>query len=122
MDGLLENITIYHKTSSDTWERYNVVASVRNTSYLNRNKTGSQITDNALIRVFDAVGYNNTWKCKKGDIIAKNSISDVVLKAPLTELRNKYGKENIFEVSSVEEFIFEEPELKELNHIKIGAR
>ena len=83
MDGLLQEITIYHKTS-DNWTRYNLAnVSVRNTSYLNRNNTGVNTTDNALIRVFDTDGYNNTWKCEKGDVIVLKSVSDNIIKAPL---------------------------------------
>ena len=122
MDGLLQEITIYHKTS-DNWTRYNLAnVSVRNTSYLNRNNTGVNTTDNALIRVFDTDGYNNTWKCEKGDVIVLKSVSDNIIKAPLTEMREKYGKSIVIEVSSVEPFIFNDIDLKEINHIKIGGR
>ena len=122
MDDLLQEITIYHKTS-DNWTRYNLAnVSVRNTSYLNRNNTGVNTTDNALIRVFDTDGYNNTWKCEKGDVIVLKSVSDNIIKAPLTEMREKYGKSIVIEVSSVEPFIFNDIDLKEINHIKIGGR
>ena len=122
MDGLLQEITIYHKTS-DNWTRYNLAnVSVRNTSYLNRNNTGVNTTDNALIRVFDTDGYNNTWKCEKGDVIVLKSVSDNIIKAPLTEMREKYGKSQVVEVTSVEPFIFKDSDLKEINHIKIGGR
>ena len=120
MDGLLQEITIYHKETD--WIRYNIKASVRNTSYLNRNNTGINTTDNALIRVFDTEGYNNTWKCEKGDIIVLKNVSDSIIKAPLTELRQKYGKSLVVEVSSVEPFIFKDLDLKEINHVKIGGR
>lgn len=122
MKDLLQDITIYHKTKSNTWERFNLIASFRNTTYLNRNKTGLQNADNALIRVFDVAGYNNTWKCEKGDIIVKNEVLDNVLKAPITELSEKYGKDNIYEVSSITIYDFKEQNVAELNHIKIGAR
>lgn len=122
MDNLLQNITIYHKTSVNTWERYNIVASVRDTSYLNRNKTGVQTTDKALIRVFNTDGYNNTWKCEKGDIIVKNDVYDQIEKAPITELSKKYGNNNVYEVSSIDVFDFKDQRLRKINHIKIGAR
>lgn len=118
---LLQGITIYHK-GENGWLRYNKEASVRGTSYLNRNKTGVNTTDTALIRVFDVEGYNNTWECEKGDIIVLNNVSDEIIKAPLTELRTKYGKADVVEVSSVEKFVFEEVDLKEINHVKIGGR
>lgn len=114
-------ITIYHKNGNN-WERYHKNASLRNVSYYNRNMTGSNSTDNALIRIFEVEGYNHTWTCKKGDIICSKKINDIIEKAPLTELREKYGKENVFEVSSVEEFIFDDARIKKLNHIKIGGR
>ena len=120
MNDLLQEITIYHKDNE--WIRYNIEASVRNTSYLNRNNTGVNTTDNALIRVFDTDGYNNTWKCEKGDIIVLKSVSDDIIKAPLTEMREKYGKSIVIEVSSVEPFIFNDIDLKEINHVKIGGR
>ena len=44
-----QEITIYHKSGS-SWVRYNLEASFRNTSVLNRNKTGVSTSDNALIR------------------------------------------------------------------------
>lgn len=121
MDNLLQDITIYHK-ENDSWIRYNEKASVRNTSYLNRNRTGVNSTDNALIRNFNVDGYNSTWKCQKGDIIYSGNTNYSIVKAPLTELRELYGKDNVFEVSSVEKFIFDDTDLKELNHIKIGGR
>lgn len=121
MDGLLQDITIYHKEGTN-YIRYSKQASVRNTSYLNRNKTGVQTTDNALIRVFDSKGYNNTWKCQKGDVIVSKKVLDNIIKAPLTELREKYGKDYVYEVSSIDIFDFDNKDLQELNHIKIGAR
>lgn len=123
MDKLLQEITIYHK-EGNSWNRYIIKASVRNTSYLNRDDrgTGLQTTDNALIRIFDIEGYNITYKIQKGDIIYSKATNYEVEKAPLTELRNLYGKEKVFEVSSVEEFIFDDENIKELNHIKVGGR
>lgn len=121
IDTLLRDITIYHK-QENVWIRYNIKASVRFTSYKNRNTTGVETTDNALIRVFDVEGYNNTWKCQKGDIIVIKSVDDSIIKAPLTEMRQKYGKEVVIEVSSIDEFVFDDIDLKEINHIKIGGR
>lgn len=121
MDGLLRDITIYHKQENN-WIRYNIKASVRFTSYRNRNTTGVETTDNALIRVFDVEGYKTTWKCQKGDIIVIKSVDDDIIKAPITEMRQKYGKELVIEVSSIDEFIFDDIDLKEINHIKIGGR
>lgn len=119
-EELLQDITIFHKELS--WIKYNIKASVRRTAYRNRNTTGSNDTDTALIRVFNIEGYNNTWSCQKGDVIVLKSVLDSIIKAPLTEMREKYGKENVVEVSSVEPFVFEDEDLKEINHIKIGGR
>lgn len=123
MDKLLKNITIYHKENNN-WEKYIVKASVRSTVYLNRDDrgTGIQTTDNALIRIFDVEGYNLTYKIQKGDVIYSGVSNYEIDKAPLTELRNLYGKEKVFEVSSIEEFIFDDEDIKEINHIKIGGR
>jgi hypothetical protein len=110
-------ITIYHK-SGTKWVRYNLEASFRNTSVLNRNKTGVSTGDNALIRVFDVAGYENAWNCSKGDIIVNKSVSDTIVSTPLTELQSKYGKDNVYQVQSIDKNVFGE----ELDHIKIGAR
>lgn len=120
-DKLLQAITIYHK-ENNTFTKYDVKASIRNTAYLNRNTTGTDKTDNALIRIFDVDGYNNTYKIAEGDVIYCGTTEYNIIKAPLTELRNLYGKEKVYEVSSIAEFIFDEPDIKPLNHIKIGAR
>ena len=122
MQELLQDITIYHKNNDNSYSRYNLVASVRNTSYLNRNKTGVSTSDNALIRVFDVDGYNTTWKCEKCDVVLDMKSEYDIIKAPLTELREKYGKSSVYEVSSVEKFIFKDEDVKELNHIKIGGK
>ena len=117
---LLQDITIYHK-ENNSYQRYNLIASVRNTSILNRNNVGLDTTDNGIIRVFDTIGYNSTWKCEKGDVIVPKKISDEVT-APLTELRKKYGKQFVYEASSIDIFDFNDSRVKELNHIKIGIR
>lgn len=123
MDKLLKDITIYHKENNN-WKKYIVKASVRSTVYSNRDDrgTGIQTTDNALIRIFDVEGYNLTYKIQKGDVIYSGVSNYKIDKAPLTELRNLYGKEKVFEVSSIEEFIFDDEDIKEINHIKVGGR
>lgn len=121
IDNLLQDITIYHK-SDNSFIRYNIVASVRRTAYLNRNNTGVNSTDTALIRVFDIDGYNSMWRCEKGDVIVLKSVNNEIVNAPLTELIREYGKEYVVEVSSVEPFIFDNLDIKKINHIKIGGR
>jgi hypothetical protein len=120
-DKLLQAITIYHK-EKDNWIKYNLNASVRNTSNLLRDTTGTQIGDNAIIRIFNVEEYNNTFKIEEGDVIYSGETEYNIIKAPLTELRNLYGKENVYEVRSITKFIFDEPKVKKLNHLKIGAR
>lgn len=122
MEGFLQEITIYHKTS-DGWARYNIDnVSVRNTSIQNRNNTGVSNVDSALIRIFDVDGYNNNWFISKGDVIVNKSVSDAIVSAPMTELRKKYGEENCYQVSSIDVFVFKDEDTKELQHIKVGAR
>lgn len=121
MKDLLQDITIYHKNNS-VYERYPKQASVRNTSILNRNKTGVSTSESSLIRVFDKEGYNDTWKCQKGDVIVLKDVSDSIEQAPLTELRKKYGKDFVCEVQSIDIFNFKDEDIKELNHIKIRGK
>lgn len=121
-DFPLRKITIYHKkveNKTTTYERYVVNASYRNTSIKNRNTVGVSNTDNALIRIFDIKEYNNTWFIEKGDIVVNKEVTDNIEgTTPLTQLSNKYGRDNIHEVISIDKFIFGE----ELDHIKIGAK
>lgn len=113
----LQEITIYHKNGS-SWIRYNLEASFRNTSIINRNKTGVSTSDNALIRVFDANGYKSTWNCEKLDVVVNKKVTDDIISTPLTELQTKYGKDSVYQVQSIDINVFGE----ELDHIKIGAR
>ena len=120
MDELLEDITIYHKENSN-WVRYSKRASVRDTSIRNRTNTGKTDLDNALIRIFDVEGYGITYNVVKDDVIVRGNVSDGIISAPLTELRVKYGKDNVYLVRSIDKFIFEDGSNKDLQHIKIGA-
>ena len=61
-------------------------------------------------------------ECSKGDVIVALNTNYEVIKVPLTELREKYGKEYVYEVSSIDIFKFENANVRELNHIKIGAK
>lgn len=122
MEGLLQEITLYHK-SSNGWIRYNLNnTSVRNTSIQNRNNTGVSNVDSALIRIFDIDGYNTEWYISKGDIIVNKNIDDDIVSAPMTELRQKYGEENCYQITSIDKFIFNDKDLKNLQHIKVGAK
>lgn len=120
MNEWLEDITIYHKNSNG-WNAYNLKASVRDTSIRNRTSTGKTDTDNVLIRIFDVDGYNVTYNVVKDDIIVRGNVSDEIIQAPMTELREKYGKDNVYLVKSIDKFIFDDKSNKDLQHIKIGA-
>lgn len=121
MDKLLKIITIYHK-ENNKWIRYNEKASVRNTASFDRNTNGVQSNDNALIRIFNVEGYNKSYKIQRGDVVYSGDTKYEIEKAPITELQKLYGKDKVFEVSSIEEFIFDDEDLKEINHIKVGGR
>lgn len=120
MNDLLESITIYHKDSNN-YIRYSKVASVRDTSIRNRTNTGKSDNDNVLIRIFDVDGYKKTYDIAKDDVIVRGNVSDVITTTPLTILRTKYGKENVYQVKSIDVFKFKDEDTKELQHIKIGA-
>lgn len=114
-------ITIYHKNDSK-WTRYVVEASYRNNSILNHNRNGSSSTDDVLIRIFNKEGYNSTWFIQEGDIIVNKEIEDEIeCNTPNTQLSNKYGKENVHKVTSINDLIFSDKDIEELDHIKIGA-
>lgn len=115
-----QKITIYHK-NNDKWDRYVKEASYRNTSILNRNKNGSNLTDKALIRIFDIKGYGVKWFAEENDIIVNREVKDRVDSTPLTNLSKKYGKNNVHKVVSVDRFIFKDEDIDELEHVKIGA-
>lgn len=138
-----QRITIYHKNKQNKYERYEKDASLRNTSMMNRNKNGFSSTDNVIIRIFDVKGYNKsihiqntssvldcplnsflgeTWKVSQGDIIVNGIVEDEIqTTAPNTELSKKYGKENVFKVNSINLQIFNDDDIEELNHVKLGC-
>lgn len=117
-----QKITIYHKNNENKWDRYIKEASYRDTSILNRNKNGSSSTDNVLIRIFNVETYNSKWFVGKEDVVVNKEVSDVIDgNTPITQLSKKYGKDNVHKVTSIDKFIFDDEDIKELNHIKIGA-
>jgi len=104
-------VTIYHKNDKH-WDRYVKESSYRNTSVVNHNKNGSTSSDNALIRIFDVEGYNVTWFVRKDDVIVNMEVTDVIDgNTPITQLSDRYGKDNIFD----------DEDVKDLNHIKLGC-
>lgn len=119
MDFPKQEITLYHKdTINKSYIRYSLIASVRDTSILNRNRVGESSTDKALIRIFASDNQPDTYKVEKGDLIVNSKVDDVIsYDKGLTELRNKYGEENTYKINSIDKYIFEE----DLDHIKLGA-
>ena len=115
-----QEITIYHK-NKEKWDRFIVEASYRNTSILNHNRTGSDSIDNVLIRIFNIEKYNLTWFAEKGDIIVNKAVYDEIISTPLTELSKKYGSSNVHKITSTDKSIFDDDDIKELNHIKLGC-
>ena len=117
-----QKITIYHKNNQNKWERYVIEASYRDTSITNHNRNGSNSTDNVLIRIFDVKEYNSTWFVGKDDIIVNQEVTDSIEgNTPLTQLSKKYGKDNVHKVTSIDKFLFDDEDLKEVNHIKLGC-
>ena len=117
MDFPKQEITLYHKDKTNKqYIRYNLIASIRNTSIINRNNTGVSSTDNALIRIFES--DNQEYEVSKEDLIVNKSVNDnISYEKGLTELREAYGEENTYKITSIDKFIFNE----ELDHIKLGA-
>lgn len=120
-DFPIQKITIYHKNKKQ-WDRYVVNASYRNTSILNHNKNGSDSSENALIRIFDIKEYNLQWFVKKEDVIVNKEVEDVIEEnTPITQLSNKYGKDNVHKVNSINVLIYDDKEIEGLNHVKLGC-
>lgn len=121
-DFPMQNITIYHKNKDKKWDRYVKEASYRNTSILNHNKTGSNSTDSTLIRIFDADNYNSTWFAEKEDVIVNTEVEDEIEgNTPLAQLSKKYGRNNVHKITSIDKFIFDDEDIEELNHVKLGC-
>lgn len=120
-DFPIQKITIYHK-KDNKWERYVKDASYRNNSILNHNRNGSNSTDDVVIRIFDLKEYKDTWFVQKNDVIVNKEVKDTIEgNTPITQLSNKYGKDNVHKVNSISELTFEDADIEELNHIKLGC-
>ena len=118
MDFPTRKITLYHK-SGTAWVRYLLIASYRGTSIVNRNKTGVSTADSVLIRIFEK--DNGIYEIAKGDVVVNKNVEDEITgTTPLTTLQNLYGKDNVFTIKSIDDNRYEDSEIAELNHIKIG--
>lgn len=116
---MLQDITLYHKTQNG-YVRYPLIASFRGTSIKNRNTTGEDSTDSVLIRIFYI--NNEPFEVSKDDVVVNMSVNDNITDntIPLTQLQASYGKENVFKVKSIDKFKFDDPDIQELNHTKLG--
>lgn len=119
MDFPKQEITLYHKdTINKVYVRYPLIASVRDTSIQNHNRTGINSTDKALIRIFASDHKPTTYQVEKGDLIVNSNVNDnISYEKGLTELRELYGESNTYKINTIDKFIFGE----ELDHIKLGA-
>lgn len=111
-------ITLYHKENDNTYTRYPLLASYRNTSILNRNNTGVNNIDDVLVRIFTSDHSISSYDIAKDDVIVNQEIEDEIVKAPLTELSTKYGRDNVHKITSIDKNVFGE----ELDHVKVGAK
>lgn len=119
-DFPVQKITIYHQIEKK-WVRYIKEASVRNTSVLNHSKNGENSHENAIVRIFDIEGYNSDWLIQKGDVIVNIEVEDKISSTPLTVLKEKYGKDNVYKVTSKSEPNLDDIDLEEIIHIKLGC-
>lgn len=115
-----QDLTIYHNLDGK-WVQYQKKGTIRNTENLVRSSNGTTITDTVTVRLFDTNGFEKDYYCSKGDVIVPFATNYEVEKTPITELRKLYGKENVYEVTSITKNIFEDAPLN-LRHIKIGAK
>ena len=119
MDFPKQMITLYHKdTTNKVYVKYQLLASVRDTSIQNRTKTGVSSIDNALVRIFANDHNPSSYSVSQGDLLVNKAVDDTIsYDKGLTELRALYGEENTYKINSIDKFIFGE----ELDHIKLGA-
>lgn len=117
-----QKITIYHKEENSALSCFIVEASIRHTYTLNHNKTGNSSVDKVLIRIFDVDNKGVNYVVSDGDIIVDGEVKDAIQgTAPQSQLSAKYGKEHVFKVSSVDYFKFDDSDLGEENHTKLGC-
>lgn len=127
-----QKITIYHK-NNEKWDRYVKEASYRKTSMSIRNRNGlgsstvnrnksPNSTDDVLIRIFDVEEYNLLWFVEKDDIVVNKEVEDEIEgNTPITQLSEKYGRDNVHKINSIDKLLFDDEDIEELNHIKLGC-
>lgn len=129
-----QEITIYNKFVDDkkqtTWHRTPLIGTYRNTSILNRTKTGSNTNDTALLRIFDTSKYVNeeeykkelkpdVWTVQIGDIVVDKDVDfDITSTAPITELQKQFGKAHVQAIVSIDD----NRKGTVLDHIKVGLK
>jgi len=63
-----------------------------------------------------------SWFVQKGDVIVNKEVEDEIEgNTPITQLSNKYGKDNVYKIISIDKFIYDDKDIEELNHIKLGC-
>lgn len=115
--NLFEDITVFYKVDN-VYKRKVVKASIRNTTSTTRSTYGLNENENVLIRIFSVIDYLETWHIQNGDIIVRDIANEELnTDAPITYLQEKYGKNKVYKVNSVQDNIYG----SSLDHIKIGA-
>ena len=68
------------------------------------------------------LNYSPVFEISKDDVIVNQLVNNTFFDntIPLTELQRIYGKENVFKVRSIDIYNFDDEDLKELNHVKVG--
>lgn len=116
---MYQEITVYHKQDNG-YLRQVLIASVRSTSILNRTSTGVSTNDTGLIRIFD-IDNGTDYLISKDDVVVNKSVdTEIQGTTPITTLQNLYGKDNVWKVKSVDIFRFDDEDINELNHTKVG--
>ena len=120
-------ITIYNRYkdgNSYKWHKTYKMATFRNGSLEYLTNTTENTSYTSLCRIYDTSDYveqqkyaGEGWTCQNKDIIVSKHIDDeITTSAPITELRNKYGNNNVFSIVSYDDY----RKRTRLSHIKIG--
>lgn len=111
---MFENATLYHRDGDD-FVIYPLIISIRDSKTFTRTQTNQDMTNSILIRIFDK--DNPNYEISKNDIIIKGSANAEINGStnPITNLRDIYGKENVFSVNFIKYNRFD----TELDHIRV---